>query len=59
MNCPACFSKKSQLSDIIQRHIELTHPNRMCGFIKPNGHISIKTIFLCILVVVDRLLLRI
>ena len=57
MNCRTCFSKKSQFSDIIQRHIQLTYPNHTYSFIKTNGHISFKMIFLCILVVVDRLLL--
>jgi hypothetical protein len=57
MSCPTCFNKKSQFSDVIQRHVQLTHSNHTYSFVKPNGSISFTMIFLCILVVVDRLLL--
>ena len=53
MNCPTCFSKKSQFSGVIQRHIQLTHSNQMYSFMKPNGSFGFTMIFLCILVVVD------
>jgi len=51
------FHQKSQFSDVIQRPVQLTHPNHTHSFIKPNGSISFMMIFLYILIVVDHSLL--